>query len=97
MQINQKSIRLNLRFLTLTKIQSDPIRANSSLPLRMNSNKVLNLIKSKIRMIYIEFATRINPSNSNLGFIRIKKLARIHLHSEFWINSDWLVLSRIDF
>ena len=40
---------------------------------------------------------RINPKNSDLGFMRIERLVRIHSDSKSRIDSDWdgLIFNRI--
>ena len=45
------SIRVDPRFLILTKIQSESIRLNPRLPIRMNPKEVLNPNKSEVRVI----------------------------------------------
>ena len=45
------SIRVNPRFLILTKIQSESIRLNPRLPIRMNPKEVFNPNKSEVRVI----------------------------------------------
>ena len=67
------SIWINPKFLILTKNQSESIRLNPRLPIRGQSD--LNGI--------------LNPDNSDLGFIRIERLVRIHSDSKSRIDSDW--------
>ena len=57
----------------------------------MNSNKVLNPNESEVRMIQTEFSLQNNQNNSDLGFIEIEKLFRIHSDSKSRINSDRLL------
>ena len=65
-------MRLNLKFLILTKIQSDSIR--------MDSNEVLDPNESEVRIIQTEFWIRMIPISDSLGlkkwsgFIRVQTL-----------------------
>ena len=63
----------------------------------MNPKEVLNPNESEVRVIYTEYSIRINPKNSDLGFIRIEILVRIHSNSKSRIDSDWdgLIFNRI--
>ena len=83
------SIRVNPRFLILSKIQSEAIRLNPRLPIRINPKEVLNPNESEVRVIYTEYPIRSNPKNSDLGFIRIERLVRIHSDSKSRIDSNW--------
>ena len=81
-------MRVNPRFLILTKIQSESIRLNPRLPIRINPKEVLNPNDLNVRVIKTEYSIRINPKNSDLGFIRIERLVRIHLDSKSRIETD---------
>ena len=82
------SIRVDPTFLILIKIQSDLIRLNPRLAIRINPKKYLNSNESEVRMIQTEFLIRINPNNSDLGFVRISKIVLNHSDSKSRINSD---------
>ena len=45
----------------------------------------------------MEYSIRINPKNSDLGFMRIERLVRIHSDSNSRIDLDWdgLIFNRI--
>ena len=63
----------------------------------MNPKEVLNPNKSEVRVIETEYSIRINPKNSDLGFMRIERLLRIHSDSKSRIDSDCdgLIFNRI--
>ena len=84
------STRVNPRFLMLTKIQSNLIRLNPRLPIRINPKEVLNPNESEVRMIQTEFSIRIIPTSDSSGFKNCPDSFGFKV-------SDQLGLSRIDF
>ena len=73
-------LKINPPQLNSIKIQSDSIRLNLILPIRMNPKEVLNPNESEVRMILTEFSLQIIRTSDLLvlknwsGFIRIQNL-----------------------
>ena len=91
-RVNPKKV-FNLISCNSVKNQSVSIRVNPRFWIRMNPDQSFNPHESEVGVLWIDSDWVFRLNHSDLGFIWIKNLFRIHPDWKFRIESDWFGLN----